>query len=859
MRIVTSCQNLLLVLLAAALSVNPAAAQKNKKKKDTPTTEKTETPANKKSIAETVKTCKSYEGLFTLYQDTITGSTYMKVKKDQVGKEYIYFSHSVDGPVLAGHFRGNFRENKIFSVRKYFNRIELVTENTSYYFDKTNALSRASEANINKPVLVSQLIMAEDTGKGEYLIKADDIFLTENLHQIKPSPSPNAKGNSFSLGSLSKEKTKYVTVKNYPLNTDVVVEYVYENLQPSNYGSQDITDARFVSIKLQHSIIEVPQNSFTPRSDDPRIGYFTEQVEDMTSASATPYRDVINRWHLEKKDKNAAVSEPVEPITWWIENTTPIEFRETIKAAGLAWNEAFEKAGFKNAVKIEVQPDDANWDAGDIRYNVLRWTSSPNPPFGGYGPSFTNPRTGQILGADIMLEYIFVTNRLKQEKLFEAAALNLDQPMTEQPDKHACYLTDQLHHQTLFGLQALLAASESAVKVEEYVKSSLYYLVLHEMGHTLGLNHNMKASQLYSPAEINNRELTSRTGLTGSVMDYPAVNLSADPGKQGQYFTEKPGPYDMWAIEYGYSAAMDDRTSEQKRLAKILTRSSEPALMFGNDADDMRSPGMGLDPRVMIGDLSNDAISYSIDRMKLANKLTEGLKDRYVKPGQSYHEMRHAYLILTGEYQTAARVISRYVGGVYVDRSFAGESSVKPFTPVSRADQKRAITALNDYLFAPGSFTAGTDLYNYLQMQRRGFNFFGSPEDPKVHDRALNMHKEVLQHLLHPNVMKRLTDASLYGNEYPVTELITDLNTGIFKTDLTGDVNTFRQNLQTEYVLNLRKILESDAYDYRSRAAAFAGLKSVKSMLSTAVSANADTKAHRDHLLFVINKALDPK
>ena len=124
----------------------------------------------------------------------------------------------------------------------------------------------------------------------------------------------------------------------------------------------------------------------------------------MTSASVTPYRDVINRWHLVKKNSEAELSEPVEPIVWWMENTTPENIRDLIRTAALKWNEAFEKAGFKNALQIELQPDDSDWDAGDIRYNVLRWTSSPQPPFGGYGPSLANPRTGQIIAADIMLE-----------------------------------------------------------------------------------------------------------------------------------------------------------------------------------------------------------------------------------------------------------------------------------------------------------------------------------------------------------------------------------------------------------------------------------------------------------------------
>lgn len=832
---------------------NPSYAKK--KKKDTPPVAEAPKKDAKKSIKEVTKPTKAKEGLFTLYQDTTNGSVYMKIKKDQLNKEFVYFSYSENGAVSAGFFKGSFRDNDIFSIKKYYDKIEFVKENTSYYFDANNAISKSSDANINKPILASLKIVAEEGDT--YLIKADELFLVESLAQIKPSPNPNARpGASFSLGQLSKEKTKFASLKNYPKNTDIVVEYVYDNPSPTNFGGPDVTDARSVTVKIQHSIIEVPQNNFKPRFDDPRVGYFMQQIEDMTSQSPTPYRDVINRWNLEKKDPAAAMSEPVEPITWWIENTTPVEFRETIKAAVLTWNMAFEKAGFKNAIRCEVQSDTASWDAGDIRYNVLRWTSSPFPPFGGYGPSFVNPRTGQILGADIMLEYIFFTNRLKQEKLFEAAGLNMIDENTELlGNNHNCDIGNYFTQATQFGNVALSSYTSSDLEKSNYIKESLYYLVLHEVGHTFGLNHNMKASQMHDPIAVNNKELTSRVGLTGSVMDYPAANISLDRTKQGQYFTTKPGPYDLWAIEFGYAPSLSDPKAEADRMKKLLSRSNEPQLTFGNDADDMRAPGKGIDPRVMINDLSSDAITYSVDRMKLANNLLKGLKAKYIKDGQSYQELRNAYLITTGEYGTAAGVISRYIGGVYVDRSFPEQkSTMKPMTPVSAADQKRAMKALNDYVFAPNAFDMPADFYAYLQYQRRGFN--GGNEDPKIHDRILNIQKGVLAHLLSPSVTKRMTDIQLIGSTYSLNDMMRELTEGIFRADVAGNVNTYRQNLQLEYVNNLVAASKSDAYSYQAQSNAMAQLKAIKTMMATA-GGNADTKAHRDHVVMEINHAFE--
>jgi hypothetical protein len=820
--------------------------------------------AEKKSIATVVKPMKKIDGLFTMYQDTTTGSLMMLVSKNKIGKEFIYFTHVVDAPVTAGAFRGAFGSNNVFRIEKHFNRIEFVTQNPSFWFDSGHALARAASANISPAVVAVQEVVAEDSTS--YLIKADDLFMTEAFTQIKPSPNPQAPpGSQFSLGQLSKSKTQVERVKNYPANTDVVVDYVYENPTPINRGGNDVTDARNVSIVVQHSLIEMPKDDYTPRFDDPRVGFFTQEQTDMVSTSAAPYRDLINRWKLVKKDPSAAVSEPVEPITWWIENTTPVEFRDAIYKAAMLWNGPFEAAGFRNAVVVKIQPDDADWDAGDIRYNVLRWTSSPNPPFGGYGPSFVNPRTGQILGADIMLEYIFVTNRVRQEKAFATAAMNIEQnaaegSLTAEELGRRCTYADELQLNVMTGMQALTARGATQIEMKDYINQAITGLILHEMGHTMGLNHNMKASQMLSPKEINNRSVTGERGVMGSVMDYEIVNLAKKGEQQGDYFSTRPGPYDYWAIQFGYTPSLPDEAAENARMNALLARSTEPALAFGNDADDMRSPGGGIDPRVNVNDMTNDAIGYMTDRFDVINDLMTSVKSRYTTPGESYHEMRNAYLVLTGQLNSAATVISRYVGGVYVDRAFAGQpGATKPFRPVSRADQKRAMASLTKNVFAPAAFSSPADLYAYLQMQRRGYDFFGQPEDPKIHERILTIQRGVLTQLLHPRVMTRITDSRLYGNEYPLSEVMSDLTSAIFDADAAGNVNTFRQNLQMEYVNRLAAIVNPaarSAYDYPSQSAALASLRSIQSKLAGKSGANAETMAHTRNVLFTIQKAL---
>ncbi len=874
---------LALALLLGFSSSQPLSAQLFKKKEKAPEPteqsdeKKEEGKKDKKDDKDILKTCVKSEGLFEIQQDTTNGTTYLGIKEDQIGKEYIYFSYTENGPIWAGHVRGMFRGNKVFKIRKHYERIEFVTQNTQFYFDEDAAISKAKDANISEAIMVSAKIEKTDKDSKTHYIKADDLFLTEKIQKIQRTPpSGPMAAKMFKLGKLSKDKSKYKDIRNYPKNTDIIVDYVYENPMPQNRGGNDITDARYNTITYQHSIIEMPDNDYQPRYDDSRVGFFTQRVTDMTSTSYTPYRDLINRWHLVKKNPEAPISEPVEPITWWIENTTPKAFRPIIKEAVEKWNIAFEQAGFKNAVVVKIQPDDAEWDAGDIRYNVLRWTSSPYPPWGGYGPSFVNPRTGQILGADIMLELAALKGDIFQSKLYGAGGSSnvecagiphailsheslLQSEDTDFGHQNCCAIGGLMQINNIMGMTYLKSGNEfSEEQVSDLVREALHYLALHEVGHTLGLNHNMKATNLHSPRNAHKKDLTEKVGLYGSVMDYPDINLASDRSKQGNYFTTTPGPYDLWAIEFGYSTALEGEMEEQKRLDEILERSTQAELMFGNDADDMRAPGKGIDPRVMIFDFSNDPIKHGEERVRLIKDMLPELKDKFTEDGQSYQELLVAYNVLTGNLYSVFSTASRFVGGIYVDRAVKGqEGATKPYTPVPYAQQKKAMNLLTKHLFSPTAFDEPNEIYNYLQRQRRGFDFFSRSEDPKLHDRFAQFPNAVISHLLHPNVLRRLTDSQLYGNEYSVFEMTNDLTNAIFKGD-GGEVNTYRQNMQIDYVKKLLASLKSTAYDDVAKSSLLYQVKEIEKMVKGNQGGGA-TKAHRMHMAHLIEMAMKGK
>lgn len=845
-------------MLAVMIAGTPAFAQDS---------DEDEEDDDDNTIESFVEDFEVLEGLFTLYRDPEDGDLYMEIREDQLGEEFIYFTYAENGAPRIGLFRGQFRDNAVLTFNKRYGDIEIAQENTSFSFDEDNALSRASDANITRAPLASLSIEAETAGEGEnddrFLIEIGDVLTGEDLHQVKPNgPRGPAAENAFNMGSLQASMTRIVDVRAYPENTDVLVEYVYHNATPRNGGGAEITDARAIAVMMQHSFVAMPDDGFTPRADDFRVGYFGSQITNLTDPSVTPYDDVIDRWRLVKQDPDADVSDPVQPIVWWIENTTPVEYRDTIRDAALTWNIAFEAAGISNAIQVEVQPDDAEWDAGDIRYNVLRWTSSPTPPFGGYGPSFTNPRTGEIIGADIMLEYVFLTNRIRFTELFDVAGLSawLPSDMLEEmtgeapyPIEHEhgamCNFAEHLQMETQGALAMMQAQGVSADQQSEIVRQSLHYLIIHEIGHTLGLMHNMGAS-----SGVTLEQLASGETVTNSIMDYPAINLPADLTEEVQYSQEIPGPYDIWAIQYGY-------TPDEAALPAILARSTQTEHFLGNDADDLRRPGTHIDPRVMINDLSSDPVSWAEGRIALINDSLETLPERFVQEGETYQPLLTSYLILSGQRFGAANVASRHVGGIYNNRSEVGQDGAQtPFIPVPRAKQEQALRVLETAVFGPDAFTIEEAYADQLQRQRRQFDHFGTDEDPGLHARAFGQQQAILAHLTSSNLLDRMVDVSRYGGDYPVADYMADLTAIIYEDDVRGTPNTYRQNLQVAYLQSLIAIVgDTGGYPPVARSAALASILDVKGWLGADwmpdFSGSREARAHRAHLRALINAA----
>ena len=806
---------------------------------------------NKKSKKEVVKPdpikdktkgCEVFDGLFKIYQNKKNGKSFIEIDTSHLDKEFIYFSYIENGVTDAGAVKGSYRGSKIIKISKFYNKIDFTINNTRYYFDEESQLSKASNTNINTPLIISEEIIVKNGDKTRFLINADNIFLNESLQQVKYSYPGGYKG--FRLGNLSKSKTRYNKIRNYPDNTDVVVNYYYESKYPSRRGGEAITDSRNVSVLVQHSLVRMPDDNYIPRVDDTRVGFFTTQSNHMTTLDQVNYRDFINRWRLEKKDPTKELSEPIKPIVYWIENTTPLEFRDIIKEGVERWNIAFKEAGFIDAVQVKIQPDTAEWDAGDIRYNVLRWTSSPNPPWGGYGPSFVNPRTGEILGADIMLEWSYVTNRIVADNLYNDNNLE---------DKNCCSAAHFQQVENSLGLNYIKNMNLGEEMEEELVKQSLYRLVLHEVGHTIGLNHNFKASALLTTDELNNKEIVDEKGVTSSVMDYPAININKNPENQALFFDVKPGIYDIWAIQFGYTQFIEN---DSEGIDKILSRSTEKELAFANDALDMRSPGKGSDPNAMIYDLSSNQLDHSVDKINMVVDILKNLKSKYTSDNDTYEELYRSYINLVYSYYQALNIVTRQIGGVYIDLSHTDQNSEKkPFESVDKKTQKKAMDILAKYAFS-NKILLQEDLFPYLMKQRRGFNV---SSDPTIHQRILRYQNFLLNHLLNSRVLLRISNSSLYGNEYKLPYYMIDLRNSIFASDIDKNVSTIRQNIQVSYVNRLLSIVNSkSSYDNLAKTSAYYNLNWLKDNLDNKLG-NLQTRQHKDYILYLIESLENSK
>ena len=778
--------------------------------------------SSQKPFAVLLKDATRVPGLITLHQKE--GKVYAELPNSLLGKEFfvsISIARGIGDRYLLGGMSWGFGDDWVWQFRKVDDTIHVIRKNVRFFADKGSPEAKAVDLAYTDSVLFAVPIVTTSPA-GSPVIDLGTIFFTD-LPQIS---------NTLSGFSFARDRTTWASVKSFPDNVELQVAATYSSSGKTQIDT--VPDSRGATITVHYSLSLLPQNSYQPRLAEDRVGYFVTALKDFSqNVDEDRFVRYINRWNLEKADPAAAISPPKKPIVFWIENTVPFRYRQPIREGIEAWNTAFEKAGFASAIEVRQQPDRTDWDPEDVNYNTFRWITA-GASFA-MGPSRVNPRTGQILDADIIFDADFLQFWRTQYETFtpeSIAALTGGGPPVGRPHAAhglccaACTLFEGHARETALAATMLAVAAEPGLserEKEKVVVQGLKLVAMHEVGHTLGLRHNFKGSAFRSLADFNDVAKTRVSGGSTSVMDYIPVNIVPAGKTQGDYYAATLGPYDLWAIEYGYKP-LPGGTPEAERagLEKVAGRSGEPALAFATDED---TESTDPDPFSNRFDLGKDPLEFATLRADLVAEVMPKIADRLAtvdpKTGEGgYNRVRQAFGVLLSAHGQAMHFASRLVGGLETSRSHKGDdNALPPFRVISVEQQRDALALLETRMFAVEPFTFPPALLNQL-VATKWLHWGAKPvprEDYAIHEVVLMWQDRILGNLLDPATLSRIRDSELKvpaaDDAFTTAELLYRLTKAIMhEVEATGPgdytprqqaVASLRRGLQRAYVTRL--------------------------------------------------------
>ena len=913
---------------------------------------------------EEIKSEDGKKTFFKLWRNDDTGRVLARLPKNFASSSARQFiAPTVSGGEL---FAGLQSDDFYVYWRRYGKRLALMQENVSIKGSDEESKSSVDRL-FTDTVLLDVPILTMDGNAP--VIDLNTLLVSNARVFFGRSISPQS-----NLVSISKAKS-------YPKNVEIAYEVPMRsgNLKTIHYSISEIKGS----------------DGFKPRIADQRIGYFlTSHLDYGKYESDETSVRYINRWHLEKRDEKLKISPPKKPIVFYIEHTTPVRYRRWVRQGILNWNKSFEQIGISSAIEVRQQDkqtgEHMNISPEDVRYNFVRWLN--NDVSTAIGPSRVNPKTGEILDADIvltdgwiryfqdqfsdMMPKIVMQGKSPESLAWYAKHPNWDPRLRLAEPSQRNFLRQQFAHQSaqpygdhpskiqktkLMGDEAsdglvnrtsqmnggcmaaegrgfdvaLMRMSMAVMRSkmnekaeaekaeadkakpekaededdkddgdkgdddegdddedegdedegddedadededdgeqildgmpESFIGPLLSDLVSHEVGHTLGLRHNFKASSVYDVKDVNSEAMKGKQPLAGSVMDYLPTNFKMNNGEiQGDYAMIGVGPYDMWAIEYGY-------TLNKKKLPKILERVSEPQLAYATDEDTW-----GPDPLARRYDFGKDPLVYAQDQVAMAKMHRKTILDKFVEDGDSWGKARKGYLMSLGLQTRSTSMMSNWLGGTFVNRDKKGDpNDRKPIVVVPAEQQRKALDFVVENVFFDEAYGLTPELLAY--MTNNPLEDRSGPSWP-IHDRVMGIQASMLSSLLDPWTLRQIYDNEFRvpSNEdaFTLNELFTKVNTSIWNeieeppkgkfTERKPAISSLRRNLQTEHIERLFDLAgESESMTAAMKPIANLAsmtLRDMKEKLETAKankSYDAYTRAHLEDSFHRVKKWVD--